>query len=997
MFRFDKINSAIWNFQKYITIESTPIETFVYKECGYKKDNTLPVIDDSFKPYGKTSRWGGKKDSHWWFYTKLEVLEDDMEFYIDTGKEGYTWGAADPQILMYVNGKIAIAFDHNHRTYRFEKKGNYEIYLYAYEGQHDIFIEFMPSLRKVNRLAQQFYYDVKVPLEICEYLKEDDYDRMRILDALNKGMLKVDEKNPQSEEFNESLKEAVATLKEELYDKYGDKTNVTTVCIGHTHIDIAWLWPMRQTREKAVRSFSIVVELMKHYPDYKFMSSQAILFKFVKEDAPELYEEIKKMVKAGRFEIEGAMWVEADCNLTSGESLVRQVLYGKRFFKKEFDKDCKVLWLPDVFGYSAALPQILQKSGVDTFVTSKISWNETNRMPNDTFMWEGIDGTEIFTYFLTAQDKKLGRDPVNYSTYTGNITPAQIAGTWERYTNKLLSDEALLTFGYGDGGGGPTEKMLEYQKRLEKGLPSCPKAKIDTATNFLNRLKEKAIGNKNLPKWVGELYLEYHRGTYTSMAKNKLFNRKGEYLLRNIEWLSLMSDCGYKQQEINDDWEILLTNQFHDIIPGSSIKDVYEESDESYGRMFESCNSLFDENIDSVKNNIDTDGGVVVFNSNSFENSDTVLLGDKYVYVENIPPMGYKVVKPVEKNNVTVGEKIIENSKIKVVFNDKMHIVSVFDKENNRETIKGEGNVLVAYEDIPRAYENWEISDYYKEKPWTIDNIESVETLDLGAKKGIKIERKFNSSKIVQKILLGENSRRIDFETYIDWKEKQILLKAHFPANIYANKATYDIQYGTVERPNHYNTSWDKAKFEVCAHKFADMSQPDYGVSLMSDCKYGYGILGNDMGITLLKSGIFPNPDADKCEHNFTYSFYVHEGDHRTGESSKEGYKLNNPLMAYEIEKQSGSLKDEYSFVKTNRNNIFVESVKKAEDDDGIIVRFYDAFGINSSPEFTFGFDVKKAYIADMSENTISEIEVENNGISLDVAPFEIVTLKIVR
>lgn len=997
MFRYEKIRSALGVLNGCIVAESKPIDTFVYRECDYKKNNIMPVADGSFKPYKKNTLWGGTKDRHYWFYSKLEVPEDDMEFSLITGKEGW-WDAANPQFMVYVNGKMVQALDINHRTYIFEKKGVYDFYLYAYAGTYDTFSEFKPSLNKVNRIAEQLYYDIKVPLEICDYLKDSDYDRIRILEALDRGVNKIDFTNPQSAEFNESLKNAMLTLKKELYGKYADKTDVATVCIGHTHIDIAWQWTIKQTREKAVRSFSTVVALMKRYPEYKFMSSQAILFKFVKEDAPELYEEIKKLVKEGRFEIEGAMWVEADCNLSSGESLIRQILYGKRFFKKEFDKDCKMLWLPDVFGYSAALPQILQKSGVDTFVTSKISWNETNKMPNDTFMWQGIDGTEIFTYFLTAQDKILGKEPENYTTYVADITPAQVAGAWERYSNKLLSEETLLTFGFGDGGGGPTAKMLEYQKRLENGLPGCPKAKIDTATNFIARLKENAFKSKYLPKWVGELYLEFHRGTYTSMAKNKRFNRKGEYLLKNIEWLSLMNEStAYMQEEINNDWEILLTNQFHDIIPGSSIKEVYEESDESYGRMFESCNRLFENNINHIKNNIETEGGVLVFNPNSFEASDAVLLGDKYIYVQNIPSMGYKVVKPNEKEAVKAEEKKIENSKIKVVFNDKMHIVSIFDKENNRETIKGEGNVIVAYEDIPKSYDNWEISSYYKDKPTVIDNVRNVEIVDMGAKKGVKIERKFNNSKIVQTILLTQNSRRIDFETYIDWKEKQILLKAHFPVNIHANKATYDIQYGTVERPNHYNTSWDKAKFEVCAHKFADLSQPDYGVSLMSDCKYGYGIFGNDMGITLLKSGIYPNPEADKCEHNFTYSFYPHFGDHRTGEASKEGYKLNNTLVACEIPKQKGRLKEQYSFVKTNKNNIFVEALKKAEDDDGIIVRFYDAFGINSFPEFTFGFDVKKAYISDMSENITKEIEVNDNKITLDVAPFEIVTLKIIK
>lgn len=996
MFRYEKIKSTLEVLEKHTVESRTAINDFVYKECDYKKDNTLPTVNDSFKPYIAGERWGGVKDGHYWFYSTIEVPEDDMEFKLITGREGM-WDGDNPQFIMYVNGKIVQALDVNHTTYKFSKKGIYEIYLYAYTGMKDGLIEFKPFLEKINRLAEQLYYDIKVPMEICDYLPAADYDRIRILEALNAGIEKISFLNPQSKEFNDSLKAAISEIKSGLYEKYANSNPATTICIGHTHIDIAWMWTVKQTREKAVRSFSTVVSLMKQYPDYKFMSSQAVLFKFVKEDAPELYEEIKKLVAEGRFEVEGAMWVEADCNLSSGESLVRQVLYGKRFFQKEFDKDCRMLWLPDVFGYSAALPQILQKSGVDTFVTSKISWNETNRMPNDTFMWQGIDGTEIFSYFLTAQNKILGKEPTNFTTYVGRITPAQVAGTWDRYSNKLLNDEVILTFGHGDGGGGPTKEMLEYQKRMSGGIIGCPKAKIDTATNFIARLKEKAEGSRYLPKWVGELYLELHRGTYTSIAKNKRKNRKGEYLLRNIEWLSAMNGGEYKQEEINKNWEILLTNQFHDIIPGSSIKEVYDESDESYAVMFDSCNSILDENIKAVSENISTDGGVLVFNSNSFENSGEVLVNGKYVYAENIPPMGYKVVQPIAVTDVEVTDNTLENSKIKVVLDEKMHIASIFDKENQKEVLCGAGNHLVAYEDIPKEWDAWEISSYYKDKSWTIDGVSKVEKIDLGVKKGIRVERKFNNSIIIQDITLSANSKRLDFETHIDWKETQILLKAHFPVNILANKATYDIQYGTVERPNHYNTSWDAAKFEVCAHKFADLSQPDYGVSVMSDCKYGYSILEKDMAISLLKCAVYPNPEADKCEHYFTYSIYPHSGDHRTGGCSKEGYKLNNPMLAVEVPKQNGKLQPEYSFVDVDKENIFIEAIKKAEDDNSVIIRLYDAFGIGSAPQISFGFDVKEAHLADMSENAIEKLEVTNNKLTLNVKPFEIVTLKVVR
>ncbi|MDD3766621.1 MAG: alpha-mannosidase [Eubacteriales bacterium] len=998
MFTYEKINVIAEFLKSHIIIESKELDGFVYKESGYKKGNVLPTIDDSFKTFQKGERWGAAKDTHYWFYNKITTYRDDVEFSLKTGREGQ-WDADNPQFMLYVDGKLVQALDVNHTSYTFEKAGEYEIYLYAYAGMREGLIEFIPTLDYINRKVEQLYYDIKVPLEICDYLDTDDKDYIRILDALNNGVELLDLRKPQSEEFNASVEKAILKIKECLYDKYKNSTDITTICIGHTHIDIAWLWTVKQTREKAVRSFSTVVRLMKQYPEYKFMSSQAVLFKFVKEDAPELYEEIKRLVKEGRFEIEGAMWVEADCNLAGGESLVRQILYGKRFFRQEFGVDCKMLWLPDVFGYSAALPQILLKSGIDRFVTYKISWNESNQMPNDTFMWQGIDGSEIFSYFLTAQDKKRGEKPVRYTTYVADITPAQVAGTWERYSNKLLNNETILTFGYGDGGGGPTKKMLEYARRLEHGIIGCPKAKIDTATNFISRLKQNALGSKHLPKWVGELYLELHRGTYTSIAKNKRKNRKGEFLLKNVELLSSMNmvkgNKKYKQKDINEAWEILMVNQFHDIIPGSSIKEVYDESDASYGKMFDICNSIIQENIEAVKSNIKTDGGVLVFNPNSFADGGVVEVDGKSVYVENIPPMGYKVVKPEEKCDVSVGEKVLENSKIKVVFDEKMQIASIFDKENVREALAGAGNRLIAYEDFPRSWDAWEISNYYVDKSWDIDNVSDVKTIDNGAVKGFEVTRKFQSSTIVQRILLQAYSARVDFDTQIDWNEEHIILKAEFPVDIHANKATYDVQYGTVERPTHQNTSWDAAKFEVCAHKFADLSEPNYGVSLLNDCKYGHDIIGNKMRLTLLKCATYPNPEADKGKHKFVYSVYPHGGDHRTANTAMEGYKLNNPLIAVPVGKQEGTLPDSYSFVAVNKDNIIVEAVKKAEDSGDLIIRLYDNHGIRSDVDVEFGFDAYEVYLADMSENEIEKIECNGNKATLKVKPFEIVTLKV--
>ena len=451
-------------------------------------------------------------------------------------------------------------------------------------------------------------------------------------------------------------------------------------CIGHTHIDVAWLWTVAQTREKAQRSFATVVNLMKRYDDYKFMSSQPQLYKYVKESDPELYEEIKGLIKEGRWEAEGAMWLEPDTNLASGESLIRQLLYGKRFMKEEFGVDNTVLWLPDVFGYSGALPQILKKSGVTKFFTTKMTWNESNKMPNDIFIWEGIDGSQVFADFSFS--------------YGFNLIPKWVKFAWDDYKNKTVTNNTLFTFGYADGGGGPKAEELENYKRLKYGLPGMPKPVIEKTDVFFENVQKdfekRAETLVDIPTWVGEMYLEMHRGTYTSMAKNKKNNRKSELLYQQAEAISVtnMIENGavYPEDAFRKNYEIILLNQFHDILPGSSIKEVYKVTDTEYAKVLEDGRKIVDNGIDMITSSIKTDGGVFVYNPTAFEISDYIELDGETYYAENIPAHGWKVIEnnPLEMG-ISVSDKILENDVIKVIFNDKYHIVSKFDKEEDRQ------------------------------------------------------------------------------------------------------------------------------------------------------------------------------------------------------------------------------------------------------------------------------------------------------------------------
>ncbi len=1004
----DRMKVFFDTYRDYMTVYESVIDGFMYKECGYKKNNELPDTGEGFRPFSLNDRWGGKQDSHAWFYKKLiippQLRGKNVEVEISTSSAQNGWDAINPQFIVYVDGELVQGLDMNHREIFLDNANkSYELYIYAYTGMAgDAYLDFEAKMRVYNERARKLYYSLKVPFEVTQYLEPEEKKYIEIEKYIINAVNMLDMRVKNSSEFDKSVEAALNYLDMEFYSKYCKAEDINAVCIGHTHIDVAWLWTLAQTREKVQRSFATVIALMKKYPEYKFMSSQAQLYKYLKEESPELYEQVKKLVLAGRWEVEGAMWVEADCNLSSGESLVRQVLYGKNFFKKEFGVDSKVLWLPDVFGYSAALPQILRKSGVDKFVTSKIGWNETNRVPYDTFWWKGIDGTEIFAYFMTAQDKSRGVPVSTNSTYNAKLNPSQLQGGYDRYQQKDINNEIMITFGYGDGGGGPVRKDLEYYDILKRGVTGVPKAKMEFAGAMLERVKRRAQKNPKTPEWQGELYLEYHRGTYTSQAKNKRSNRKSEFLFEKAETLAVMDEKlngkKYPSKELHDGWETILLNQFHDIIPGSSIKEVYEVSAKQYEQIRISGEKIALNAYESIISNVNSDGGIIVFNPNSFIGNGTVKIGSKTYSVRNIPAKGYKVIKKPEiLNSVCVTENTIENSYFRLVFDKNGTLTKIYDKRNARDVLKknARGNVITAYEDFPRDYDNWEISNYYTDKSWEVNDVVSIKQIKDASRAGLEIKKNFLNSVIVQKIWLYDDIERIDFDTYIDWKESHIILKTAFPVDINADKATYDIQFGSVERPTHYNTSWDSAKFEVCAHKFADLSEYGYGVSLINDCKYGHSIHDGVMSLTMLKSGTYPDPTADKCEHYFTYSLYPHCGDYRQAGTIRQAYELNNPMTAFKIGKQQGRLKDEYSFISCADENVVIETVKKAENGDGIIVRMYESFNKRTNTVITAGFDFESVTVCDLMENDLKVIRTAGGQIPVCLKPFEILTLKI--
>ena len=700
--------------------------------------------------------------------------------------------------------------------------------------------------------------------------------------------------------------------------------------------------------------------------------------------------------------------------------------------------DNEILWLPDVFGYSAALPQILQKCGIPYFMTTKISWNEFNKMPYDTFEWEGIDGSRVLTHFVPTRDYNKaavegGTETEHFTTYNGYINPSQMKGAWARYSQKYLNEEVLCSFGFGDGGGGPTKDMLENQRRLAKGLPGMPRTKMSTAKEFFHVLDKHVTRKKYLPTWVGELYLEYHRGTYTSMARNKKFNRKAEFAYQNEEMYAMMDaqTAGgvYPEKELHEGWEVILRNQFHDILPGSSIKEVYDDSKAEYEGIFAENKALTDATLAHIAAGVKAPKhSLVVYNPNSAAAYDLVTftvpegMGEPAVYdgetklavqktadgayvffAAGVPGKGYKTYNVKEEAADTtptmeVSTKVMENEFFKVEYNEKGQFAKIYDKKAERDVLKpGEaGNVIVSYEDRPHNYDAWDVNNYYTEKSWDIDQVSAMEVVENGPVRAcVKVERKYLDSTITQFIYLYHDIPRIDIKNVIDWKEHQIFVKDYFPIDVHTNEATFDIQYGNVKRDTHDNTSWDFAKFEVCHHKWMDVSEDGYGVSMLNDCKYGVGVRNGVIGMSMLKSAIHPNPEADKELHEFTYSIYPHQGGWREAGTVKQAYQINNPLTYSWKENEGGTLAPEYSLVSSDQDNAVIEVVKKAEDSDAVIVRLYECYNRRTPVTLIFGKELTSVVECNMMEEGADPVEFTGNQATFEMKPYEIKTLKV--
>lgn len=854
-----------------------------------------------------------------------------------------------------------------------------------------------------NEDAYQLYMDVATLSMLLITLDEKSLRAAKIAKALQQFTLIVDFEQPKAQRIA-SYKEAREALRPVMEAKNGSSMPVF-YAVGNAHLDLAWLWPMAETYRKTERTFAAQLRLIEEYPEYKFIQSQPASYEMCKKNYPELFARIKEAVKGGQWIADGAMWVEPDTNMASGEALIRQLIHGKRYYKEEFDVDSKVLWLPDTFGYTAALPQILKGCGVDYLVTQKIFWsyNEGDQFPYHYFTWQGMDGSEIVSFLPTS--------------YTYRTDPIEANNIWKNRTQLQDLDAFLMPYGYGDGGGGPARDYIEYAKRQED-LEGSVKVKMAGPMEFFRDMEEKG-GPVNT--YVGELYFSAHRGTYTSQAAVKKNNRRSELAMREAElWSSLAAERGlhYDLEKADALWKEILLHQFHDILPGSSIGRVYEEAKKAHQAILDGAAELLDQALEALTEE-KKEGAVTVWNSLSFDRKALVELPEAFAKgaktlegeavpvqktaegvkaVVEIPSCGAVSLVPAEgaasEDTVTVEEKedgyVMENSQVRAIVNNRGEVVSFVLKESDREFAAEPMNRFRLYKDVPRMFDAWDIdSNYILQEVEAVTEV-SVEKVSDGIEGVVKVTGRLSESSFVQYIRLAADSRRIVFDTEVDWNELHRLLKASFPVDVYAENGINEMQFGYVERPAHRSKLYDKDRFEVCNHRYSALCDGSHGAAVLNDCKYGISMNGNALELTLLRAAACPEMRADQGQHSFTYAFTAWEGSFADSDVVRQGYEVNvKPAVSAGAGKR-------FSAVTVDKANVILDTMKPAEDGSGdIILRLYESKKAATKAEVSLNFGVGKAYLCDMLENVTEEVTVNDGKIVLPFRAFEIKTIRI--
>ncbi|MFI5776077.1 alpha-mannosidase [Nocardia sp. NPDC051570] len=817
--------------------------------------------------------------------------------------------------------------------------------------------------------------DVEVASQLMRELPVTDSRRWQLLRALERAMDALD------------VHDVPATAKAaraELADAMSRPAHASAhriSAIGHAHIDSAWLWPLRETVRKVTRTAANVTALLAENPDFVFAMSQAQQLAWIKEHSPALFARVAEFVAAGRFVPVGGMWVESDTNMPGGEALARQFVHGKRFYLDEFGLETREVWLPDSFGYTAALPQLIAQSGSRWFLTQKICWNQTNKFPHHTFWWEGIDGTRVFTHF----------PPVD--TYNSELSGAELAHAERNFADKGEATRSMVPFGYGDGGGGPTREMLSRAARLAD-LEGSPRVTVQAPSEFFRSAEAEYA---DAPVWVGELYLELHRGTYTSQARTKQGNRRSEHLLREAElWAATAAvrlDADYPYDAFDRLWKMVLLNQFHDILPGSSIAWVYRDADRDYATVAAELTEII---AQAQRRLAGTGPATVVFNAAPHAH-------------DGVPGMGAGPRAHTLSGPVTVepmdGGFALSNEALRIVVDASGLLRSVYDRTADREVLAPgqRGNLLQLHPDVPNRWDAWDVDRFYRNTVTDLIGVDEIGLDEAGPDRAtVRVVRSFGASTVRQRLTLRAGGRGVEIDTEVDWHEAEKFLKLAFALDVQADRSTAEIQFGHVHRATHVNTSWEAARFEICAHRWVLLAEPGYGIALTNDATYGHDVgrapragggIVTVLRASLLRAPRFPDPDTDHGIHRFRHALIPGA---EVNTAVREGYRINLP--AREVHGADAAVAP---LVEVDNPAVVVESVKLADDRSGdVIVRLYESGGGRAAARLTAGFGLRAAISTDLLERPCDETahyDITDSGIAVTLRPFEIRTLRLSR
>ncbi|MET7367461.1 glycoside hydrolase family 38 C-terminal domain-containing protein [Streptomyces sp. NPDC005566] len=988
------------------------------------------ALDQAYKPFATGTAWG-KPWSTTWFRLTGSVPEEwtgrRVEVVVDPGFSGQAPGFQAEGMLYGTDG-VPLKGIHprnRHLTIAAAAKGGEPVALLleaaanpavlerGFEptplgdvltaGDHPLYTFASADLAVLDEDVWHLVLDIEVLSELMGELPADRSRRHEILRALERMLDALD--------LHDVAGTAAAARKElaPALSRPASASAHRVSAAGHAHIDSAWLWPLRETVRKASRTFANVTALAQDYPELVFACSQAQQYAWVKEHQPHIWERIKQAVADGQWAPVGSMWVESDANMPGGEALARQIVHGKRFFTEELGVDTEEIWLPDSFGYTAAFPQLARLAGVRWFLTQKLSWNQHNKMPHHTFWWEGIDGTRVFTHF----------PPVD--TYNAQLHASELARAEKNFAEKGRASRSLVPFGWGDGGGGPTREMLEKARRL-RDLEGSPRVEIEKPSAFFAAAEEEY--GAQAPVWSGELYLELHRGTYTTQAATKRGNRRSEHLLREAElWATaaVLRNPGYHYpyETLDRIWKTVLLLQFHDILPGSSIAWVHREARDTY----EAVRAELADTVAEAVTALGRPEGLVALNASPYDRSQVLeldadasavlpsaahvqALGDgRTAVAARTPALGAGLLdgSVVPEHAATVtgpaddGDIVLDNGLLRVAVDRDGLISSVRDLVADRDVLVPghRANLLQLHPDHPNHWDAWDIDRHYRRSRTDLTDADSVETVETGPlRSAVRVVRSFGASRIVQELRLSAGSRQLDIDTEVDWQESEKVLKAAFPLDVHAERSTAEIQFGHVHRATHDNTGWDAARFEICAHRWLRVAEPGYGVAVLNDSTYGHEVtrtphgagLGTTVRLSLLRAPHSPDPHADLGTHRFRYALAPGA---QVTDAVREGLALNLPLRAAVAPAVP-------SLVTTGHPAVTVESVKLAEDRGGdVVVRLYESAGGRADTTLRVGFPVVRAQITDLLERPVEEAVAGEDGLVLSLRPFQILTVRL--